>query len=270
VRTGRRGQTTLAAELARWLVHSNRFQRAVFVCVEDVYDVRTVVDRVSRQLVPNYSVAQFSDEELLGKALQPIERALRDDRTIIILDNMEIILPPRKPPHQSASVRSPALLLTRWGHFLTCARKLMAAADTRLIFTSREALPPPFNAKFQHVALSRLTRADAIDLVQKTMTNQGLTPKEDDQGGVQPEIEALVEAVNCHARSLVLLAPYLSQFGVGQTTASLAKLMAELHQKYPNERMRSLFASVELSLRRLSPAMREKIKPLGVFQGGAE
>ena len=44
--------------------------------------------------------------------------------------------------------------------------------------------------------------------------------------------------------------------------------MAELHKKFPDERERSLFASVELSLRRLSPEMREKIKPLGVFQGG--
>jgi tetratricopeptide (TPR) repeat protein len=116
---------------------------------------------------------------------------------------------------------------------------------------------------------ARLTRTDAVELVQKTMTSQGLTPKEDELGGVQPEIDALVEAVNCHARSLVLLAPYISQFGVGQTTASLSQLMTRLHQKYPDERERSLFASVELSLRRLAPELRAKIKPLGVFQGGA-
>jgi len=256
---GGEGKTTLAAELARWLVSSRCFQRVAFVSLEHIYDVRTVVNQIGRQLLPNYSVAQYSETDLLSKALQPIERALRDDRTLIILDNMEVILPP--PQATSDQLREiarfePEALAT----FFKLCQKLMGVADTRLIFTSREALPAPFDAKFQQVTLTRLIRTDAIGLVQKTMTSQGLTPKEDEQGGVQPEIEALVEAVNCHARSLVLLAPYLSQFGVGQTTASLGTLMAELHKKYPDERKRSLFASVELSLQRLSPAMREKIK----------
>jgi tetratricopeptide (TPR) repeat protein len=66
----------------------------------------------------------------------------------------------------------------------------------------------------------------------------------------------------------VLLVPYISEFGVRHTTENLGRLMADLHKKYPDERERSLFASVELSLRRLSPEIREKIKPLGVFQGG--
>lgn len=265
---GGEGKTTLAAELARWLVRSRRFQRVAFVSLEHIYDVRTVADQIGRQLLPSYSVAQFSDAELLGKALQPIERALRDERTLILLDNMEVILPParaaRTQPQDIARFEPEALAI-----FFKLCQKLMGVADTRLLFTSREALPQPFDGALQHVKLGRLTREDAIELVQKTMTSQGLTPKEDEQGGTQPEIEALVEAVNRHARSLVLLAPYLSQFGVAQTTERLSGLMAELDKKYPNERERSLFASVELSLRRLSPAMREKIKPLGLFQGGA-
>ncbi len=267
---GGEGKTTLAAELARWLVRSRRFQRIAFVSLEHIYDVRTVVDQIGRQLLPKYSAAELSssDADVLGKALQPIERALRDERTLILLDNMEVILPPARAAGtqpQDIARFEPEALAT----FFELCQKLMAVADTRLLFTSREALPEPFDAKLQHLTLSRLTKDDAIELVQKTMTSQGLTPKEDDLGGAQPEIEALVEAVNCHARSLVLLAPYLSQFGVGQTTERLSQLMAELDKKYPNERERSLFASVELSLRRLSPAMREKIKPLGVFQGGA-
>lgn len=68
----------------------------------------------------------------------------------------------------------------------------------------------------------------------------------------------------------LLLAPYISRFGVRHTTENLGRLMAELHKKYPDERERSLFASVELSLQRLSPKIREKIKPLGVFHGGAD
>jgi hypothetical protein len=89
---GGEGKTTLAAELGRWLVRTNRFYRAVFVCMEDIYDVRTVVDRIGRQLVPGYAVSEYSPKELLTKALHPIERQLRNQRTLIILDNLESIL----------------------------------------------------------------------------------------------------------------------------------------------------------------------------------
>src|SRR5262249_10841743 len=45
-------------------------------------------------------------------------------------------------------------------------------------------------------------------------------------------------------------------------------LMATLQRRYPNDRQRSLLASVELSLRRLPAALRQKLGPLGAFQGG--
>lgn len=260
---GGEGKTTLAAELARWLVRSHRFDRALFVCVEDVYDVRAVVDRLGRQLLPEYTVAGFSAEDLLTKALHEIERELRSQRTMIVLDNLESILPATGDGR--VPQLDPAALETLW----QLCRKLLAAGDTRLLFTSREALPAPFDANPQRVTLSRLTQRDAIELVHQTMTAHGLTPKEDDLGRTQPEIEELVNAVNCHARSLVLLAPYISRFGVTHTTANLHQLMTELHQQYPNERERSLFASVALSLHRLAPELQAKLKPLGVFQGGA-
>ena len=44
--------------------------------------------------------------------------------------------------------------------------------------------------------------------------------------------------------------------------------MASLEEKYPRERERSLYAGVALSLNRLSPKIRQAIRPLGVFQGG--
>jgi tetratricopeptide (TPR) repeat protein len=288
---GGEGKTTLAAELSRWLIRTGRFYRAVFVSVENVFDVRTVVDQIGQQLVPNYSVAQYSADELFTKALQPIERQLKNERTLIILDNMESILPPagsdmdttgktkldksfcggpgggflEKNPLVSQAARfEPETLKT----FFNLCKKLQSIGHTRLLFTSREKLPEPFAVEFHRVTLSRLDKKDAVELVHQAMTVAGLTPKEDDSGGTQPEVEALVEAVNCHARSLVLLAPYISEFGVRHTTENLGRLMADLHKQYPDERERSLFASVELSLRRLSPEIREKIKPLGVFQGG--
>ena len=41
-----------------------------------------------------------------------------------------------------------------------------------------------------------------------------------------------------------------------------------MERKFPGSREQSVFASVELSLRRMSPANRDKARVLGVFHGG--
>jgi len=46
--------------------------------------------------------------------------------------------------------------------------------------------------------------------------------------------------------------------------------MEEMEQKFPGSREQSLFASVELSLRRLSSENRERARVLGVFHGGVD
>jgi len=243
---GGEGKTTLAVELAQWLVQSQRYQRAAFVSLESVQETRAVVDGIGRQLVPNYSVAQYPAEQLLGRALQPIQRALEDERTVIVVDNVESVLP------DLTGFQNLSGLFTRLLEF---------DPHTRVIFTSREDLPEPFAAdKRRYLRLGRLRREDAIKLVELHMPEP---PPPDDA----TRIEELVEAVNGHARSLVLLAPEISARGVMVTTAMLSRLMANLQAAHPDDRERSLFASVELSLGRLTPEMRHMIRPLGVFQG---
>jgi len=57
---------------------------------------------------------------------------------------------------------------------------------------------------------------------------------------------------------------------VRATTADLHGLMAELERRHPGSRENSLYASVELSLRRLPPQVREAVRVLAVFHGGAD
>ena len=65
-------------------------------------------------------------------------------------------------------------------------------------------------------------------------------------------IDQLLDAINGHVRTLALLASALRQRGVQATRTSLVELMAEMEQAFPGSREKSVFASVELSLRRLS------------------
>ncbi len=260
---GGEGKTALAAEFARWMVRSQQIHRAAFVSVETQGNQRAVVDALGKQLVNE----KFSAAGDLDEAIQAIERALREQPTLLLMDNMESILLPPFMAHET-----PEALSHEAGEelhaILALCERLLKVGDTRLVFTSREALPAPFAAERNHRPLHQLDREDAVKLVERVLNAAG-----GDDGAsdiAREEIEQLVDAVHCHARTLALLAPALRSRGVEATRASLVALMAEMEQKFPGSREHSLFASVELSLRRMSAANQERARVLGVFHGGVD
>ena len=265
---GGEGKTALAAEFARWMVRSHQIRRAAFVSVETHGHVSALLDALGRQLVPGYSVATFLD---LEQALQPVERALAEQPTLLVVDNMESVL---LPPFIQED--TPKALSDEAGRELAailqlCAR-LNAKGETRLVFTSREALPAPFDAQAHRRELHRLDREDAVKLIERVL-NGGAAGSADAANvadAAREAIEQLVDAVHGHARTLALLAPALRSGGVEATRAALVELMAEMERKFPGSREQSLFASVELSLRRLSPANRDRARVLGVFHGAVD
>lgn len=259
---GGEGKTTLAAELARWLVRTGRFGRAAFVSLEHYTDARGVLDSLGRQLLPEaegYSVANYSD---LKQALQPVERALRGHATVVVLDNLESVLP-------DVEGRQPAGTAPVGELLDLCQSLLDANPATRLVFTTREPLPAPFDDRRREIRLGALGREDAVRLVGEVMKRAGLEPESNDPGSDPQEITELVEAVGRHARALVLLAGEVARQGVRATTENLRRLMEGLDERYPGDRENSLYASLELSLRRLPAESRERVKALAVFHGGA-
>ncbi len=267
--TGGQGKTTLAVELARWLTRTARFTRAAFVSLEHHRHAQAVLDTLGHQLLPDgatYSVAQFPS---LEEALKPVERALRDQPTILVLDNCESILPERGGPADPTDPTDPSDSATA-EIFALCRRLLAADSRTRLVFTTREPLPAPFDTRGRERELGALAPDDAVKLVGEVMKQHGWTPPGDDAGTTPEEITALVEAVHCHARGLVLLAREVARGGVKAATGDLRKLMADLERKHPGDRENSLYASVELSLRRLSPESREHVRVLAVCHGGVQ
>jgi tetratricopeptide (TPR) repeat protein len=195
-----------------------------------------------------------------------------------VIDNMESVL---LPPY----LESPELLSEEAALELQAivafAERLLRAGETRLVFTSREALPAPFDANSQRWELHQLGKADAVALIERSLAAgegsgaAGAGAGEAALKARREDIEALVVAVQGHARTLALLAPELRRRGVAATEAALVELMEQMQQQVaqlpaddPRRREQSLFASVELSLRRLSAANRERARVLGVFHGG--
>jgi tetratricopeptide (TPR) repeat protein len=275
---GGEGKTALAAELARWLVRSQQLRRAAFVSVELCSHKDALLDALGRQLVgADYSAAKYDSPE---QALLPIERALREQPTLLVIDNMEsVLLPPYLDTPELLSEEA-ALELQA---ILALAERLLQAGETRIVFTSREALPAPFDAPRQRWELCQLGKGDAVALIERSLAAGESSAATGAGAGSaalearREEIEALVHAVQGHARTLALLAPELRRRGVAATQAALLELMEQMQQQVaqlpaddPRRREQSLFASVELSLRRLSAANRERARLLGVFHGGVQ
>ncbi len=257
--TGGVGKTALAVELARWLVRARRMQRAAFVCVEHLANVRAVVDVLGKQLLPEGDAWSVAECESYDIAIQHIERALRERPAVLVLDNMESVLP---APSGRLITGFPCDELLE-----LCQRLVQAAPCTRLLFTSRELLPAPFDDPTTQLSLGNLSVRDAEALVEHVLKTNNWEPADDAE--TDADIRNLVEAVHCHARALVLLAREIATRGVRTTTADLAALMAGLERKNPGGRENSLYASLELSLRRLPDEVREKVDALAPFHSQA-
>ncbi|MBU1724199.1 MAG: tetratricopeptide repeat protein, partial [Gammaproteobacteria bacterium] len=259
---GGAGKTTLAVELARWLVQSRRFERCAFVSVEQYTHPDYVLEQLLQQLVhPNHNfAAEYASDT--DQALQAIRRVLENERLLIVVDNVEALLA------DGGNVGAVLQLLAKLLPPPSPTLPPQGGQGARVLFTTREALPAPFHHKAREIVLGALSVTDAKALVMQVMNSEGLHLRHDDQGNTPQEVDDLVGSVGCHARALVLLARELAQRGVTATTANVRAIMQELEQRHPGQRELSLFASVELSLRRLSPEVREQIAGLAVFQGG--
>ena len=141
---GGEGKTALAAELARWMVRSHQVRRAVFVSVETHGNAAAVLDAIGRQLVGRTTPSPRSTRSK-GHP-EPVERALREQPTLVVVDNMEsVLLPPyleETPEALSEDARARA-----GGDPRAVRTAAEREGDTRLVFTSREALPAPFDAE---------------------------------------------------------------------------------------------------------------------------
>lgn len=264
---GGEGKTALAAEFARWMVRSHQARRAAFVSVETHANQRAVVDELGKQMVKRESSAAGD----LEGAIKEVERAFREQSTLLVMDNMEsILLPPYLETPEALSDEAGRELKA----ILVLCERLLKVGDTRIVFTSREALPAPFDAPRHRRELHRLDREDAVKLVERALNaddgaGAGATLGATINAAREP-IEALVETVHSHASTLALLAPELRGRGVEATREALVELMAAMERQFPGSREHSLFASVELSLRRMSGANRDRARVLGVFHGGVD
>jgi tetratricopeptide (TPR) repeat protein len=263
---GGEGKTELACELARWLVDSRRFRRAAFASLEHCTGARALLQTIGEQLVPEFAAEVGAEQK---REWQLVERALRDQPTLIVIDNVESVLPPygwaAAAGSEAAAGFDPDLL----AGILELCRKMAETSGTGLVFTSRSPLTEPFSDRNRELEVGRLSPGESLELVGKVLGEGGRIAGTRSDLESREKVEELIEVLGGHARSLLLIARELrGGRKLGDVASDVRQIMADLHRRFPDDRERGLFASVELSLRKLPAELRAKLLPLGVFHGG--
>ena len=127
-----------------------------------------------------------------------MERALRDFRTLILLDNLESVLPDQrgqKPRRCRRCDRIAGTLRKTVGGFRKNPPDLHQPRAIARALCGKNT-----------VELGRLHKNEAIELVEKVMAQHGWQPPASDDARTPEEIEELVDVVDRHPRALVLLA----------------------------------------------------------------
>jgi tetratricopeptide (TPR) repeat protein len=239
---GGQGKTYLALEAGRWLEQTGMFDSVCFVD----YAAFQGVDAVG---VAVAEIGVVLEQSLIDAAA--VTTALRDCRTLVILDNLESL--------EAAALQE----------LLTVAKEWSQVGETRLLLTTRDggmshADYPAANSRLhQLLPLSGLGKEDAIRYFQGLMK---LPPAPKWDLPPRAALIELFELVQFHPLSIKLVAYQLKERRVGDLARSLEALLAAEPQ---GDKQRCLVASLNLSLQRLDKDLLVVLPRLGVFQGGA-
>jgi len=243
------GKTATAVTLARWLVRCGRHRNAAYLRDDDASELRTLVERLGQQLLPNgqhWTVGRYPG---IGQAVDHLWQTLRAQPTLIVLDQIE-----RWPSeHDEAFERFWKKLLDEW-------------PGLRLLAMGRLG-PPSFAAPWKEVVLGPLDDEDAITLIGRTLIATGEPPPADESDGLQP-LRRLAELAGGHPGALRRLAHEISVQGLNATLSYLQSIRLELLRRHGDDIQWTLYLELELALRRLPAGDREQLALLAFAKNG--
>lgn len=242
---GGQGKTELALEAGRWLLRTGLFEAAVFVDYTAVQGEDALAVAIS-------TIGAVLRASLIDATA--VTEALRTTSTLLILNNLEMVA--------DAPLRE----------LLDAAVAWSTAGGSRLLLTSRA---PEFNhpdyrvegtLKHRRLALSGLgSAAYPDDAIAWFEALSKLPPAPTIRPPKREELVPLFDRVGFHPLSLAVLAQQLKTQRASQLDERLAAILAtEVPAGMVIEGTpRSLIASLQLSLERLTDAARHAVRRLG-------
>lgn len=249
------GKTALAREAADWLTRTNMYEDACFVSFEHGGDAAMLLSVLGTSL--NVYDGHYDPSDTKA-ALAKLIPALKEQRVLVISDNMESILPGGVAPLE-AGTRSEL-----WNVLLA-----LANAGAGILLTGRDAtfgdaqLAP--GNRIAYLALRGLHPEDAYALASRLLADQGINRVHIPYG----ELRILLEQLDYHPLAIQLVLPTLRELSLGTIMTNFATLLSKFVDDTETGHNRSLLASLEYSLQRLSKEQKELLTRLAPFEGGA-
>lgn len=255
---GGMGKTALATEAARWWTRSGLFRDgACFLSFEQFASV----DRVVQVLGTYLEGPKFEQLPAIEQRRLAIE-LFRQKNVLMVWDNFESTL---LQFNEGAAGHASPYTDEERRRIVELFRDLtIGPGKGCLLVTCRPGETGLPGA--QRYELQGLARADSLWLLASILRRDGLTLS--DPRLSREKLDPLLNDLADHPLSLELVGPHLRTLRPEAIRADFGKLLAKFQQEAPEERNQSLLASLEFSLRHLSPAAREALPWLGLFSGG--
>ena len=251
------GKTALVRETADWLTRTRMYDTASFISFEHGGDAVMLLSALGTFLGVNDGHYNPNDTKA---ALTKIEPVLKQKHTLVIADNLESIFSAGDAPLEAAGrtkLWEVLLKLSQLGAGVLLTTRDTAFSDGKLALGKHVA----------HLAVGGLYPEDAYALASRLLEyliiNRAKAP--------YAELRDLLKQLDYHPLSMQLVLPALgaSSLTLAQIAADFSSLLPHFTDDTETVRNRSLLASLDYSLRRLSETQRALLPRLALFEGGA-
>ena len=251
---GGSGKTALAREAADWLTRTGMYATALFCSFEHGGSAGSLLAALGVHM--GVEGADY-DPGSTAKAIAKLGPAITVSPLLLVADNLESVLP-------GGDAALAAAERTALWDCLVALRE----AGVGLVLTTRDTgfgdgrLSPGEHAA--HLEVEGLDTEDAYDLASRLLEDLQI----DRARAPYVELRDLLEQLAWHPLAIQLVLPALAEHTLDEIRRDFAKLLPELEDDAATGRNRSLLASLEYSLRRLTDEQRALLPRLAVFEGG--
>lgn len=256
---GGTGKTALSWEAADWLTRTGMYRSAFFASFMSGGNSNSLLADLGRYLG---IIRSDYDPRDFAKALAKVKARLVGHPTLVVVDNLETIL-----PNGEAYLADPGERAQLWEILLEIAEAKgggVILTTRSLAFGDGQLVP---GLKVEHLSLKGLHTEDAYELATRLLEALKIPRVR----APYSELRDLLTQLDHHPLAIQLTLPALADMKIEAVREQFATLLAsgKFQDEAETGRNASLLTSLEYSLRRLTEVQKVWLPKLAIFKGGA-
>ncbi len=245
------GKTALVREAADWLTHTQMYDRACYISFEHGGDTVTMLSALGNYLEVYDGHYNPHDSKAALKKLEPV---LKKQRTLVLADNLESIMP------NGQALLERSLRQQLWSVLLELTNQgagvLLVSQNTAF---DGQLVP---GKDVVHLQLEGLHPEDAYALSIRLLRDLDI----DRTHITYRELRDLLAQLDYHPLAIQLVLPALDSLPITTIKTEFSKFLFRFADNTPKARNQSLLASLNYSLQRLSPVQQVLLRQLVPFE----